>query len=110
MGMKSRRKGYRIEREIVLALRDAGFAAERCDLSGGGTSKATSGFDVCLPLLSVDRRVEVKCLANGFRTLYNWLATGPADLLVVRADHEAPLAVVPWPLFIELIQTAESKK
>jgi hypothetical protein len=42
--------------------------------------------------------------------LYNWLVAGPADLLVVRADHEAPLAVVPWPLFIELIQTAESKK
>jgi hypothetical protein len=41
--------------------------------------------DLTVPLLGVDRCVEVKVRGNGFGQLYAWLE--PRDLLIVRADR-----------------------
>ena len=88
-GARHRQKGNRVERAIVHALQDAGFAAERVPLSGA--ARGRFGGDVSVPLLGVDRRVEVKARANGFRRLYDWL--GDHDFLIVKADRLEPLVV-----------------
>ena len=90
MGRKSRDKGNRTERAIVAALQECGFAAERVPLSGA--ARGRFGGDVSVPLLGVDRRVEVKCRANGFAEIYRWLADH--DFLVIKRDHSEPLIVL----------------
>jgi Holliday junction resolvase len=106
MGRASRDKGNRAERAIVYALQNAGFAAERVPLSGA--ARGRFGGDVSVPLLGVDRRVEVKCRGDGFRQLYAWL--NGADFLIVRADRSEPLVVLPLKLAISIAKIAESAK
>jgi Holliday junction resolvase len=69
-GRRSRNKGARNERGLVRLLQAAGFAAERIPLSGSAGGRFVG--DLSLPLLGVDRSVEVKGRANGFRKLYAW--------------------------------------
>jgi len=109
-GKSPRAKGDRDERALVRLLQEAGFAAERMPLSGGG-SRVTrwSGYDISVPLLGADRHVECKVRADGFRQLYDWLAP-PADLLVVRADRREPLVILPLKLAIEIASAAEKKR
>jgi hypothetical protein len=102
-GKRARQKGDRTERAIVTLLQNAGFAAERVPLSGAVGGKF--GGDISCPLLGVDRRIEVKCRATGFRELYGWLASN--DLLVVKADRQEPLVVVPFRLAVEVAKAAE---
>jgi Holliday junction resolvase len=102
-GRASRQKGNRAERALTRLLQQHGFAAERVPLSGA--VRGRFGGDVSLPLLGIDRRIEVKVRGNGFRELYRWL--GGADLLVVRADRKDLLVVVPIRLAIEIATAAE---
>jgi Holliday junction resolvase len=102
-GRASRQKGNRLERALVHALQNAGFAAERVPLSGA--ARGRFGGDVSVPLLGVDRRVEVKCRGSGFRQLYTWL--NGADLLIVRADRCEPLVVLPLKFAVEIATIAE---
>ena len=106
MGRASRDKGDRIERAIVHALQNAGFAAERVPLSGA--ARGRFGGDASVPLLGIDRRVEVKCRGGGFRQLYAWL--DGADFLIVHADRSEPLVVLPLKLAIEIAAIAERAK
>jgi Holliday junction resolvase len=102
-GRASRDKGNRLERALVHALQDAGFAAERVPLSGA--ARGRFGGDLSVPVLGIDRRVEVKCRGDGFRQLYTWL--NGADLLIVRADRSRPLVVLPLELAVEIAAAAE---
>lgn len=102
-GRASRQKGNRTERAIVRLLQEHGFAAERVPLSGA--ARGRFGGDVSVPVLGVDRRVEVKCRGDGFRELYKWL--DGADLLIVRADRCEPLVVIPLNLAAEIAMAAE---
>jgi hypothetical protein len=61
-----------------------------------------------VPLLGVDRRIEVKSRGNGFKQLYEWL--NGADFLIVRADRSEPLVVVPFRLAIEIAKAAENSR
>jgi Holliday junction resolvase len=105
-GRASRQKGNRAERAIVRLLQEHGFAAERVPLSGA--ARGRFGGDVSVPLLDVDRRVEVKCRRDGFRQLYDWLEGH--DFLVVKADRLDPLVVVPLKLAAEIAARAERAK
>jgi Holliday junction resolvase len=105
-GRASRDKGNRAERAIVRLLQERGFAAERVPLSGA--ARGRFGSDVSVPVLGVDRRVEVKCRGNGFRELYKWL--DGADMLIVRADRRELLVVVPLKLAAEIAAMAERAK
>src|SRR5262245_44209410 len=105
-GCASRQKGNRAERAIVRFLQEYGFAAERVPLSGA--ARGRFGGDVSIPVLGVDRRVEVKCRGNGFRELYKWLDN--ADMLIVRADRRDLLVVIPLKLAAEIAATAAQKK
>jgi len=102
-GRASRQKGNRTERALVRALQEGGFAAERVPLSGA--ARGRFGGDISVPLLGVDRRLEVKCRGNGFRRLYEWL--GDRDLLIVKADRLDPLIVIPFTLALEIARAAE---
>ena len=106
-GRTSRDKGNRAERQLVQALQDAGFAAERVPLSGAMHGRF--GGDLSVPLLGTDRRCEVKVRGNGFIQLYAWLEGG-ADMLIVRADRRTPLVIVPWRLAVEIAAAAEQAR
>ena len=98
MGIKSKRKGYRAEREIVLLHREMGINAERMPLSGalGGDLAG----DVEIPGVG---RAEVKARANGagFKTLERWL--GGNDALFLRRDRATPLVVLPWGIYRRIV-------
>jgi hypothetical protein len=102
-GRRSRDKGNRTERAIVRVLQDHGFAAERIPLSGAAGGKFVG--DVTVPVLGLDRRVEVKCRGNGFAQIYKWLAG--ADMLIIKRDRDEMLVVLPMSLAIEIAKTAE---
>lgn len=105
-GRRSRDKGNRTERAIVRVLQDHGLGAERVPLSG--SAGGSYAGDLTLPLLGVDRVVEVKARANGFRELYAWLEG--RDLLVIKADRRASLVVIPLDLAARIAMAAEAKK
>ena len=99
MGMASRRKGARVERDLAHKLQEHGFAAEKI-------SRAyTPGHDISVPLLGRDMRVEVKARSD-FKTLYGWLDKG-ADILLLKADRRQPLVVLPWALALEIARKVE---
>ena len=96
-----------MERLIVRMLCDAGLAAERVPLSGaaGGSFAGDIYFDaahwnVITGVVSVRWRAEVKARREGWKTLRRWL--GDNDALVLKADREAPLVVLPWERFVAL--------
>jgi Holliday junction resolvase len=102
-GRSPRAKGNRVERELVALLQRAGIAAERVPLSGA--ARGRFGGDVSVPILGVDRRVEVKCRRDGFRELYKWIAG--ADFLIVRADRRELLVVAALKFAVEVVTMAE---
>jgi Holliday junction resolvase len=105
-GRASRQKGNRAERALVAFLQDRGFAAERVPLSGAARGRFSG--DLSVPILGVDRRVEVKVRGDGFRKLYDWLSD--RDFLIVRADRLEPLVVVRLKLASEIAAAAEKAK
>src|SRR5882724_9686292 len=102
-GKASRQKGNRAERAIVRYLQERGFAAERVPLSGSAGGSYLG--DLTVPVIGVDRVVEVKVRATGFRQLYDWLID--RDILIVRADRNEPLVVLPLKLAAEIASAAD---
>jgi hypothetical protein len=105
-GRGSRQKGNREERALKRFFQDNGFACERIPLSGAAGGKYSG--DLSLPLLGIDRTVEVKVRARGFQQLYDWL--DGRDLLIVRADRREPLIVAPIRFATEVAKAAERSK
>jgi hypothetical protein len=97
-GRRSRDKGARTERAIVRLLQGQGMVAQK--ISG----MYKPGADLRVPLLAIDRAVEVKCRAAGFRQLYDWL--NGCDVLIVKADRQEPLVVVRLSLAAEIAKVA----
>jgi hypothetical protein len=102
MSAKSRRKGARTELEIVHTLQDAGIAGEKV------SRMYRPGADLSVPLLGVDRDVEVKSRAHGFKQIYDWMAD--RDVLVIKSDRQTPLVVVRLPFAIEVARAAEKAR
>jgi Holliday junction resolvase len=100
-GRSPKRKGTRVERELVNELVALGLPCFRVPLSGAAYGES----DIHVPLLGRTLRVEVKSRQDAFRQLYAWL--NGADLLIVKADRRAPLAVLPLELMVELMLAAE---
>lgn len=105
-GRRSRDKGNRSERAIVRFLQGHGFAAERVPLSGGAGGSYVG--DVTVPVLGIDRTVEVKVRGSGFRQLYTWLEQ--RHLLIVRADRRDPLVILSLKLAAEIAAAAEGRR
>ena len=96
-GRSAKRKGTRIEQVLVRQLLELGLICSRVPLSGAAGGEFSG--DIRLELLGHVYRVEVKARRE-FRTLHSWL-TGN-DLLLLKADRQPPLVVLPLPLFAEL--------
>ena len=97
-GRRSRDKGARTERAIVRLLQGLGAVK----ISG----MYKPGADISMPLLGLERAVEVKCRAAGFRKLYDWL--NDRDVLIVKADRQEPLVVLRMSLAAEIAGTTRS--
>jgi hypothetical protein len=95
----SRRKGAAEERALVRYLQERGFAAEKTSRTG------YKGSDLSMPLLGIDRSVEVKVRARAFGQIYKWLAS--SDLLIIRADRKPALIICPLWLGAEIAAEAE---
>jgi Holliday junction resolvase len=104
-GRSPKRKGVRVERELVNELVALGLPCHRVPLSGAAGGHWSG--DIHIRLLGRTRRAEVKARGAGFKQLYSWIAG--ADLLIVKADRRPPLMVLPLPLLVELMLAAESK-
>jgi len=105
-GQGHRRKGDRIEREIVDRHRELGIHAERYPLSGAIRFR-DSGHDVDVYLFGADEapiKAEVKSRKGGagFVTLENWI--GNYDALFLRKDRAEPIVVVPWRVWAQLVE------
>jgi hypothetical protein len=99
MGKRSRSKGAREELAIVKLLQRNGFAASKV------SAMYRAGPDLSLPLLGSNRAVEVKVRAGAFKELYRWLVD--RDILIIRADRQKPLVIVPLDLAAEVAAEAE---
>jgi hypothetical protein len=105
-GARHRRKGDRIEREIVDRHRSLGIHSERYPLSGASRFRG-SGHDVDVYAFGRDEApliTEVKARKNGtgFTQLEKWL--GDYDLLVLRRNHVDPMIVLPWRVWARLLK------
>jgi hypothetical protein len=104
-GRAPKAKGARCELEVARLLQSHGLIATKTPLSGslGG---AYSG-DVRLTLLGRELVIECKSRKR-FETLHGWLRN--RDLLVLRANHQVGLVVLPIGLFAELAAKAEGSR
>ena len=95
-GARHRRKGGRVEREIVEAHRALGFHAERYPLSGA--SRFYAFGREAAPLVA-----ECKARGNGggFVQLERWL--GEYDLLFLRRNNADALVLLPWRVWARLL-------
>ena len=98
MPNSSRQKGDRAERQIVELFRNAGLEAYRIPLSG-----SVAGFksDVEVRIGAKRLHLESKVRGNRFSMIYRWLLG--ADALVIKADRQPPLMILPLETFASLL-------
>jgi hypothetical protein len=102
VGKASRAKGSRRELELTHLGQENGFAVTK------RSGMYVSGHDLDWPLCGKDWRVEVKSRASGCRTLYRWLED--RDAVLVKADRERWLLVVPLVDALPVMKIAEARK
>jgi len=98
MGKASRDKGGRFERELVNTAKAHGLDAYRVPLSGSAT-----GFknDVIIKQGRTVWELEAKKRGSGFKFIYDNIEG--ADILVIGADRQKPLAVMDYEDFCDLL-------
>ena len=94
MGAAQRSKGQRIERYITKLHQDAGIPCQKVSRSGypGEDLQIAGRF-----------KGEVKARKNGFKTLGAWLEG--SDIVYIKPDRSEPLVVMPWRIYVELMQS-----
>ena len=97
-GRGPRRKGNRVEREVLALLREAGLEARRVPLSGSAPGYP-GDLEVELPGLG---KVLVEVKARRRVALEAWLEG--RGLLVLKPDRKPPLAVLPLQVLLQLVQ------
>jgi hypothetical protein len=108
-GACHRRKGDRIEREVVDRHKALGIHAERYPLSGASKFRS-SGHDIDVYLFGRDQApavAEVKGRKNGagFATLEKWLAE--YDALFLRRNNADPLVLLPWRMWARILERVQ---
>jgi Holliday junction resolvase len=105
MSAARRRKGARIERELVERHRALGVHAERVPLSGAARYQG-NGADIDVHAFPDEAPLacEVKARRGGasFVTLEKWL--GENDALFLRRNNAEPMVVLPWRTWAACIQ------
>lgn len=97
----AKRKGYRVERQIVDLHKAAGIAAERVPLSGS----AGGGFAGDIVVEDTLRgEIKARKSGDGFKVLEKWI--GNHDLLFLRRDRQEPLVTMQWSTYVHLLREA----
>jgi len=98
-GRKSKDKGYRHENQTAKRWRAKGLDCVRMPLSGalGGQWAGDLRATIC----GRELVIQLKALADGWKGIYS--AIRNHDCLIIKADHEDPLVVMPEALFLSLI-------
>jgi hypothetical protein len=102
-GKAPRRKGNRVEREVLALLREAGLEARKVPLSGSAPDYP-GDLEVELPGLG---RVVVEVKARKRVGLEGWLEG--RGLLVLKPDRRPPLAVLPLEGLLALIRAVKGE-
>jgi len=105
MSKMQRDKGNRFERAIVNAFKANNIEAKRVPLSGA-TNFAKG--DVLAEGKGKTYQLELKARQNGFKQLYGWIDGN--DALVIKADRQEALVVLPLSEFINLIKPDDEIK
>ncbi len=98
MGLRSRRKGKRGERQIVNLARAHGLTAERTWTTSQSSDPTERRCDVTV----AGTRCQVKVQADGFNTLYDALAGVQAAFL--KADRREWLVTMRAVDYLELLR------
>ena len=97
-GRAPKRKGDRVEREIVKRLTEGGVNAKRVPLSG-----AAKGYPGDVVAVMGGRELCLECKARAdFKTLYGWLEH--RDGLILKGDRKEPLMVLTLENFLKLLR------
>ncbi len=102
-GRGARRKGNRVEREVLALMREAGLEARKVPLSGSAPDYP-GDLEVVVPGLG---RVLVEVKARKRVGLEAWLEG--RGLLVLKPDRRQPLAVLPLQALLALIKAAKGE-
>ena len=102
-GKGPRRKGDRVEREVLALLKEAGLEARRVPLSGSAPDYP-GDLEVVVPGLG---RVLVEVKARKRVGLEAWLEG--RGLLVLKPDRRPPLAVLPLEALLALIRAVKGE-
>jgi hypothetical protein len=102
-GRPPRRKGNRVEREVLALLKEAGLEARRVPLSGSAPGYP-GDLEVVVPGLG---KVVVEVKARKRVALEAWLEG--RGLLVLKPDRRPPLAVMPLQALLALIRAAKGE-
>lgn len=97
MPRTQKRKGTRVEHEMVKRLQDEGIHAWRVPGSGAFGGRLNSDLKIGH---QEEFDVEVKSRKGGagFQTLENWL--GSNDLLFLKRNYTDPMVVMEWKTFV----------
>lgn len=98
----SKRKGNSLERDLVNEAREKGLEAKRVPLSGA--AEGYPGDVIVHSSWGSDYCIEAKWRGDGFKQIYGWLQHKNADALVIKADHQEPLCIIPYTKFLDLLQ------
>lgn len=104
-----RRKGNRVENEIVHAHKNVGIHAERVPLSGGSHYRG-EGHDIDIYAFGRDdapatAEVKSRSEGRGFALLERWL--GEYDALFLKRDRQEPMVVLPWRVWARLCKAKD---
>jgi len=102
-GKGPKRKGSRVEREVLALMREAGLEAKRVPLSGSAPDYP-GDLEVEVPGLG---RVLVEVKARKRVGLEAWLEG--RGLLVLKPDRRPPLAVLPLEALLALIRAVNGE-
>ncbi|AFV76355.1 hypothetical protein Theos_1319 [Thermus oshimai JL-2] len=102
-GKAPKRKGSRVEREVLALLREAGLEARRVPLSGSAPGYP-GDLEVDIPGLG---KVLVEVKARKRVALEAWLEG--RGLLVLKPDRRPPLAVLPLQALLQLVQAGKEE-
>ena len=100
-GAGHRRKGDRIEREIVERLKAVGVHAERYPLSGASRFRGKD-HDVDVYLFGIEdgplvTEVKARKEGSGSKLITKWL--GENDQLITRDNNADPIVHIPWRVY-----------
>jgi|TARA_R100001530_G_scaffold105023_1_gene73221 Holliday junction resolvase len=100
-GLSNKRKGTRVEREMVKKLESEGIPAWRVPMSGALGGSLNSDIKVG-PDKEFDVEVKARKGGGGFAVIEKWL--GSNHLLFLKRNHAEPMVVMEWTMFLGLMK------